>query len=82
VGGGSDEISPEVYKAELQKGDMLLLCTDGLTKHVGDETIVETLTRPLTGSRENAQAKAQKLVHIANHAGGTDNVTVVIAQFN
>jgi protein phosphatase len=82
VGGGSDEISPEVYKAELQKGDMLLLCTDGLTKHLSDETIVETLTRPLTAPRENAQAKAQKLIEMTNQEGGTDNITVVIAQFS
>jgi protein phosphatase len=82
VGGGSDEISPEVYKAELQKGDILLLCTDGLTKHLSDGTIVETLTRPLTGPRESVQAKAQKLIDMANQDGGTDNITVVIAQFS
>lgn len=82
VGGGSEEISPEVYNAQLQKGDLLLLSTDGLTKHLSDETIVETLTRPLTGPRESAQVKAQKLVDLANHEGGSDNITVVLAQFN
>jgi protein phosphatase len=81
VGGGMEEISPEVYKAELKKGDMLLLCTDGLTKHVSDERIVNILTRPLTAPRETSEAKAEKLVDAANRSGGTDNITAVVAHF-
>src|SRR5262249_12267446 len=39
VGGDSTELVPEVYKAGLKLGDKLLLCTDGLTKHVPDGDI-------------------------------------------
>jgi protein phosphatase len=81
VGGGTEKIAPEVYKAELKTGDLLLLCTDGLTKHVSDEMIVQTLTLPLTAPRKSAESAAQELVAAANREGGTDNVTVVVAQF-
>ena len=39
LGGGSSEVWPEVYKATLHVGDMLLFCTDGLTKCVKGQTI-------------------------------------------
>jgi protein phosphatase len=76
VGGDSDEISPEVYKAELQIGDTLLLCTDGLNKHVSDGQIAQSLD-----GDEDAESICRGLVEAANDAGGTDNVTVVVARF-
>jgi protein phosphatase len=82
VGGGSEDISPEVYKAELQKDDILLLCTDGLTKHVKDEAIVRTLTGRITAPWEGSQTVAEKLVEMANQEGGTDNITAVVARFS
>jgi serine/threonine protein phosphatase PrpC len=74
VADGSSELSPEVYKARLRGGDTLLLCTDGLTKHVPEERIVELLN----GQAEQA---AYRLVDAANDDGGSDNTTVVVAQF-
>jgi protein phosphatase len=82
VGGGQDEISPEVHKAELETGDTLLLCTDGVTKHLRDEKIVEILTRASAGSQANAQAIAQQLVDRTNEEGGADNITAVVARFS
>jgi protein phosphatase len=82
VGGGSEDISPEVYKAELRKDDVLLLCTDGLTKHVKDEAIVRTLTGRITAPPESPQAAAEKLVEMANQEGGMDNITAVVARFH
>jgi protein phosphatase len=67
---------------ELEKGDVLLLCTDGLTKHVGDEAIAKTLTGRITAPQVNARTLAQKLVEMANEKGGTDNITAVIARFS
>lgn len=76
VGGGSEEISPEVYKAELSIGDTVILCSDGLTKHVSDGEIVTML-----GRHASAEDACRALVEVANDAGGTDNITVVVARF-
>jgi serine/threonine protein phosphatase PrpC len=76
IGGGSAELSPEVYKAELKLGDKLLLCTDGLTKHVADRDIAQVL-----GSDSPAEVVCERLIQAANDAGGSDNITVVVAHF-
>jgi protein phosphatase len=76
LGGDVEEIHPSVYRADLRLGDMLLLCTDGLTKHVLDETICEMLAES-----NSAERACHDLVAAANDAGGSDNVTVVVASF-
>jgi protein phosphatase len=55
---------------------MLLLCTDGLMKHVPDAQIAELL-----GTATSASEAASALVGAALESGGTDNVTVVAARF-
>jgi protein phosphatase len=76
VGGDSGELAPEVYKAELRIGDTLLLCTDGLNKHVPDGQIAQVLD-----GDSDAEGICRRLIEAANDAGGTDNVTVVVARF-
>ena len=76
IGGGSHDLNPDVYKATLQVGDALLLCSDGLSKVVTAEAIREVLARP--GS---AEAACHELVRMANAKGGPDNITVVVAHF-
>jgi protein phosphatase len=76
VGGSSDELTVEVYRAELALGDTLLLCTDGLTRHVPDAQLANLLAAD-TPSAETCR----RLVEAANDAGGSDNVTVVVAHF-
>jgi len=53
---------------------VLLLCSDGLTKHVTDEEI-----RELLSVDEPNAARCAKFVERANAGGGSDNVTVVVA---
>jgi protein phosphatase len=77
VGGGSGELRPEVYKATLQLGDTLLLCTDGLTTCLADEAI-----RAVLGDEQSAERTCARLVRAANDAGGPDNITVVVARFH
>jgi protein phosphatase len=73
--GGSEELpKPEITKLELELGDMLLLCSDGLTKHVKDEEI-----SALLATEEPNAARCAKFVELANAGGGSDNVTVVVA---
>jgi protein phosphatase len=72
---GAAEMTPAVGLVDLAPGDTLLLCTDGLTKHVSDDTIAEILGR--SGS---AEAACRALVDAALSEGGTDNVTAVVAR--
>jgi serine/threonine protein phosphatase PrpC len=76
IGGGLDDLNPEVHKATLQVGDTLLLCTDGLPKHVADRDISLLLQ-----AQEPSQETCRKLIEAANSAGGTDNITVIVARF-
>jgi PPM family protein phosphatase len=72
---GGSEAKIEVSAEDLQWEDVMLLCSDGLTKHVTDEEIrAELLTN---GSAPDI---CQRLVGLANDRGGTDNVTVVVAR--
>jgi protein phosphatase len=72
---GSD-LTPAVGLIDLEPGDVLLLCSDGLTKHVSDERISELL-----GTSPTAEAACQALVDAAMEGGGSDNITVVAARF-
>jgi serine/threonine protein phosphatase PrpC len=75
LGGSDDQPRPEVARHELQLGDVLLLCSDGLTKHIDDPRLAEVL-----GAGGPCSARAQKLVELANQAGGSDNITAVVAE--
>jgi len=74
--GASDELpQPELSKLDLAVGDTLLLCSDGLNKHVSDEQLRGVLEGPGT-SREHCR----RLVELALEGGGTDNVTALVAR--
>ena len=75
IGAGLEDLRPEVYKARLHVGDTLLLCTDGLPTHVPDSAISALLQ-----TQEPARETCRKLVEAANSAGGTDNITVIVAR--
>jgi serine/threonine protein phosphatase PrpC len=70
--GGSTWV-PEVSKTDLKTGDALLLCTDGLTKHVSPDRIAERL-RAMTNSEQAVRA----LIADTLAAGASDNVTVLV----
>lgn len=70
--GAEEEVDVDADEHMLLDGDILLLCSDGLTRMVNDEEI----TRALLAHRE-AQAAADRLVALANEHGGADNITVV-----
>lgn len=72
--GGSD-LEPVVGLIDLVPGDSLLLCTDGLTKHVSDDEIASVLARA-----DSAEVTSRNLVGNALAGGGTDNVTVVVVR--
>jgi protein phosphatase len=76
VGGKSERLESEVHHIELAINDTLLLCTDGLTKHVPDHSITEVLDRG-----EGAKPVCEELVDLALAGGGSDNITVAVARF-
>jgi len=76
LGGNSRHLSIEVYKATVAVGDTLLLCTDGLSGKLRDEELLRVLQQ---GS--SAEQTCRQLVDAANNAGGSDNITVVVARF-
>jgi serine/threonine protein phosphatase PrpC len=72
---GSHEIVPQVLVTDIDLRDRTLLCSDGLTKHVGDDEIRDCLARDMT-SEETCRA----LVDLALERGGSDKVTVVLGR--
>lgn len=67
------EVEPTLIMREARAGDRYLLCSDGLSDPVSDETILEALQIP-----DVAEA-AYRLIELALRGGGPDNVTVVVA---
>ena len=72
---GNDEIVPQIVLTDITRRDVILVCSDGLTKHVSDDEIRERLARD-ESSEENVRA----LVGLALERGGTDNVTAVVGK--
>ena len=67
------EVEPTLIMREAREGDRYLLCSDGLSDPVSQETILEALKIP--GVAESAD----RLIELALRGGGPDNVTVVVA---
>jgi serine/threonine protein phosphatase PrpC len=74
--GAGAEIEPEVHDYDLRAGDVLLLCSDGLTEMVQDGEI----ERVLQGTLPDITESARRLVVMANEAGGRDNISVVLVR--
>lgn len=72
---GSAEIVPEVVVTDCTRRGVVLLCTDGLTKHVTDAEIAAHMSR-----HAPTQTTCKALVDLALSRGGTDNVTVVMGR--
>jgi protein phosphatase len=75
--GHDEEINPEITKIEVEPGDGLLLCTDGLTTHVSDQEISAHLN-----TADSATEACERLVGAAIDGGGRDNVTAVVGRFS
>ncbi len=70
------EVDIEVHTYDVERGDIYLLCSDGLSDMIRDESIHGTLG-PL---QSNLPLAAQQLVQIANESGGRDNVSVILVR--
>jgi serine/threonine protein phosphatase PrpC len=75
--GGRADLVVDVQSRQMAAGDVLLLCSDGLTTMIGDEDIARILGE---AGGDIARA-ATTLVAEANERGGEDNITVVLLKF-
>jgi protein phosphatase len=67
------DVEPDLSMREARAGDRYLLCSDGLSGVVSEETLAEALKDP------DPQATADRLIELALRSGGPDNVTVIVA---
>ncbi len=74
--GAEETVRIDFFQVLLQEGDVILMCTDGLTNMLEDEEIRMTLD----GARDIVE-KAEGLVRAANERGGRDNISVVLIEF-
>ncbi len=71
--GANEEARPDFFEVNLEEGDIVLMCSDGLTNMLEDETIEQII-------RENKELEtaAATLVKYANQNGGKDNIAIII----
>ena len=69
-------VEADFFEADLESGDYILLCSDGLTNMVADERICAIISEPGT-----LKEKAERLIEEANESGGIDNIAVVLVKF-
>lgn len=75
---GRKDLQPiEVHPLEVQLGDRLLLCSDGLTEELSDDLITSHLQPGLSKDQSST-----KLIEAAKEKGGRDNITVVIVEIS
>jgi PPM family protein phosphatase len=71
--GTQNSVDPEITELALEAGDILLLCSDGLTREVSESHITAIL-----GTSGSLERLCQRLINAANDAGAHDNVTVLL----
>src|SRR5262249_40279785 len=76
IGGTEPGVQPELHKVHLEAGDVVLLCSDGLTEMVPDAEIVAVLQ-----AEAEPRRACERLVAQANERGGRDNITVIVARY-
>lgn len=73
--GQDEELAVDLVDLTFQPGDLLLLCSDGLTEEVSEEGIAA-----IVAQAADLPAACRALVEVANVAGGRDNVSVILAR--
>ncbi len=73
--GAASNIEIDFFEVELNPGDVILMCTDGLTNMVDDDEILR-----LVRTSVDTPDMAENLIKMANHNGGKDNIGVVIIE--
>jgi len=77
LGGGTAGVQTDVQKIDLHHGDVVLLCSDGLTDMLNDARLAALL-----GASSNPKSACEQLVAEGNSAGGKDNITAIVVRFD
>jgi serine/threonine protein phosphatase PrpC len=72
---GADDALPVVTRVDIRRRGVILVCSDGLTKHVNDQEISDHLA-----AMESSEQVSRTLVELALSRGGTDNITIVVGR--
>ena len=75
--GAKDEVEADFFTEELETGDIVLMCSDGLTNMLEDKEIEAILLNP---EKEELIQKGDALIKAANENGGKDNIAVVLVR--
>lgn len=74
--GASNSVIPDYFEVELSVGDLVLMCSDGLTNMLDDEEIMKIIKN----SDYNLENAVKTLVNEANDHGGKDNISIIIIE--
>lgn len=74
--GADPDLLVDIFEEEIRPGDIILLCSDGLTNMVEDAALYEVLK----GSDAELSVKGQHLIGLANENGGRDNITLILIE--
>ncbi|CEG26774.1 Stp1/IreP family PP2C-type Ser/Thr phosphatase [Bacillus sp. B-jedd] len=75
--GTEEKVAMDISTIMFEEGDLLLLCSDGLSNKVSESEMAEVLK-----SGGDLEQKASRLVSLANEYGGEDNITLAIVEFS
>jgi len=73
--GTASQVTPDFFEVTLREGDIVLMCTDGLTNMLEDEEILH-----IVNGQPDLDLALQQLIDEANRQGGRDNIGVVLLQ--
>ncbi|MBQ1394202.1 MAG: serine/threonine-protein phosphatase, partial [Lachnospiraceae bacterium] len=68
-------VQADFFELRMQKGDILLMCTDGLINMVEDEDIFDIVKQSM-----DIEVAGKELVRVANTNGGKDNIGIVLVE--
>ena len=74
--GVKDYVECDIYTEELRDGDIIMLCSDGLTNMLDDRDISRMISEA-----EDLKAAVETLIDSANEQGGKDNISVVLVKY-
>jgi serine/threonine protein phosphatase PrpC len=74
--GSEESVDPDVEELVVVAGDVLVMCSDGLTKYVHDEEILR-----LTSASQSLEQACDALIQSAKERGGDDNITCLLLKF-
>ena len=77
IGGPHEGVKAEIHRIRVADGDILLLCSDGLSDPVGDDAIAAIL-----GEAHDPDEACNRLVDLALDRGGPDNITAIVARYD